>query len=66
MREHVDHRILAALRFVDATLGRPLAARLEVVGAGVRVIRNRSGLYVLGEAPVAMPLHRRDAVAVAP
>jgi hypothetical protein len=51
MREHVDNRVLAALRFVDATIGSQITASLEVVGAGVRVIRNRTGLHVLVRAP---------------
>jgi hypothetical protein len=51
MHEHVDHRVLAALRFVDATIGSQVAASLDVVGAGVRVIRNRTGLHVVVEAP---------------
>jgi len=51
MLEHVDSRVLAALRFVDATIGSQVAASLEVVGPGVRVIRNRAGVHVLVEAP---------------
>lgn len=51
IREDVDHRVLAALRFVDATVGSQVAASLEIVGDGVRVIRNLSGLHVLVRAP---------------
>lgn len=49
--ELVERRVLAALRFLDATIGLPVQAPLTVSGAGLRFVRNRSGLYVLTEAP---------------
>jgi hypothetical protein len=51
IQEAVDRRVLAALRFVDATVRRPVTDAFEVTGAGVRTIRNRIGLHVIIEAP---------------
>lgn len=54
MTELLDARILGAVRFVDALLGTPVVGPLSVTAAdGVRVIRNRSGLYVIASAPGA-------------
>jgi hypothetical protein len=51
MSETVDGRILCVLRFLDGETGLPVAGALEVSGPGVRIVRNRSGLYVLTGAP---------------
>jgi hypothetical protein len=50
--EYLDTRVLGAIRFVDALLGTPVSGALVVTApAGVRVIRNNSGLYVITDAP---------------
>jgi hypothetical protein len=51
MRENLDSRILAALRFRDATVGSVVTAPLRLTGDRVRIVRNRSGMHVLSEAP---------------
>lgn len=51
IREVLDRRVLAALRFVDATVRSQVTGALEIRGDGVRTIRNRSGLHVITEAP---------------
>jgi hypothetical protein len=51
IRELIDTRVLAALRFVDATVHRHVDGRVEVQGDGVRTLRNRAGLHVITEAP---------------
>jgi hypothetical protein len=52
IREVLDSRVLAAVRFIDATVRTPLAMPLAVRGAeGVRWLRNRAGLQVLVAAP---------------
>lgn len=51
MREDVDRRVLAALRFVDATTGAAIETPLVIAGDRIRVIRNRLDRYVLLEAP---------------
>jgi hypothetical protein len=46
--ERVEHRVLGALRCVDATTGAPLEQALRVEApAGARIQRNRSGLLVI-------------------
>ncbi len=50
-REPADMRVLAAVRAVDAALGAPILSRLVVTAEQVRIIRNRSGLYVIAGAP---------------
>jgi hypothetical protein len=52
-----DHRILAALRCVDGVTGMPLREPFRVSSMGCRVIRNRSGLYVIHGAPAIAALH---------
>jgi len=49
--EACDQRILAALRCVDAVTGVPLIDPVQVSAAGVKLIRNRRGLYVIQAAP---------------
>ncbi|MFN7870709.1 MAG: hypothetical protein ACK5QQ_00750, partial [Cyanobacteriota bacterium] len=49
--EACDQRILAALRCVDAVTGVPLIDPVQVSAAGVKLIRNRRGLYVIQTAP---------------
>ena len=49
--ETVDWRVLGAVRFTDAIGGRPVEEALVVRGAGVRLVRNRSGHHVLAAAP---------------
>lgn len=49
--ESLDSRALAAVRFLDGETLQPTTLPLTVSGNGVRVIRNRWGLYVLTEAP---------------
>src|SRR5690606_3944991 len=51
MREDVDSRIVAALRFHDATVGHVITTPLRVTGDGVRILRNRSSVYVITQAP---------------
>jgi hypothetical protein len=46
-RERVDRRVLGALRCVDATTRMPIDEPLAVSAAGARLLRNRSGLYVI-------------------
>lgn len=55
-RERVERRVLGALRCVDATTGVAIGQALEVEvatpdGAAARLLRNRSGLYVIDLAP---------------
>ncbi len=47
--ERLEWRVLGALRPVDGTTGMGLRSPLEVSGAGARIARNRSGLYVIHE-----------------
>ena len=47
MREHVDMRAWAALRFVDAVTRAPIAHAMQVEADGARWVRNRSGYTVL-------------------
>ena len=49
--EACDQRILAALRCVDAVTGVPLNDPVQVSAVGVKLIRNRRGLYVIQAAP---------------
>jgi hypothetical protein len=48
--EHVDHRVLGAIRFVDAATGVDVQEPLLVTAPGVRWIRNQSGWYVIAGA----------------
>ncbi len=45
--ERSEQRVLAALRCVDATTGATIGRALHLQGERARVLRNRSGLYVL-------------------
>ena len=47
--ERCQWRVLGALRAVDGSTGLTLRAALQVSGAGARIVRNRSGLYVIHE-----------------
>ncbi len=47
--ERHQWRVLGALRAVDGTTGMTLRDALQVSGAGARIVRNRSGLYVIHE-----------------
>lgn len=49
--EACDQRILAALRCVDGVTGVPIIDPVQVSGAGLGLIRNRRGLYVIHSAP---------------
>ena len=51
MREDVDRRMIAAVRCVDATTGTTITAPLDVRAEGVRLVRNRAGIFVITEAP---------------
>lgn len=46
-----DRRLIAALQCVDAVVREPIQDSLQIQGDGVRVVRNRLGLYVLTAAP---------------
>lgn len=46
-RERIEQRVLGALRCVDATTLAPLDSQLEIRAQGLRLARNRSGLYVI-------------------
>lgn len=46
-RERADRRVLGALRCVDATTLMPIDEPLSVSAPGARLLRNRSGLYVI-------------------
>ena len=48
--EHVDTRVLGALRCVDASTRAAVDVPLQVRIAGARVRRNRSGFYVITQA----------------
>jgi len=45
--ERLDARVIAALRCIDAATGAQVGQALRVGADGVKVLRNRSGLYVL-------------------
>lgn len=50
--EQVERRVVRALRFVDAETRQPVERSLAVSApAGVRLVRNRSGVHVITEAP---------------
>ncbi len=49
--EHVDRRVLGAVRFLDASTGVDVRESLTVTAPGVRWIRNRAGWYVIASAP---------------
>jgi hypothetical protein len=45
--ERIEERALAALRFLDAASGLPVATNLQLSAADAQVSRNRSGLFVV-------------------
>lgn len=47
MTELVQHRVLAALRFIDANSGLLVNNGLTVSAPGLQIVRNRLGLYAL-------------------
>ena len=49
--DRLERRVLAAVRLVDVTTGRPIERPLSVSAEGVRFLRNRSGLHVITAAP---------------
>lgn len=49
--EHRDRRVLGAVSFVDATTRLRITSPLTVEASGLRLIRNRRGLYVITRAP---------------
>jgi len=49
--ENVDHRALAAIRFLDEETRLPVRAPLKVEGTGLKFVRNLSGLTVITDAP---------------
>ena len=49
--ELADRRVLGAVRFLDAATRLPVGTPLAVAADGLRLVRNRQGLYVLVEAP---------------
>ena len=60
--ETVERRVLGALRPVDAVTGVRIVAPLSVTAAGVRVVRNASGMYVVTGAPgLAAQTHSAEA-----
>ena len=50
MTEHMDRRVLGALRFIDSTTGLPVSANLKVNASGLKFVRNLSGHYVIAGA----------------
>lgn len=54
--ERVERRVLGALRCVDASTGAPIERPLHVQAAGVRLLRNASGLVVI-DGPALLPEH---------
>lgn len=46
-RSRIERRVLGAVRFVDATLAKPVDRPLKVESGGLSFFRNRSGLYVI-------------------
>ncbi len=47
--ERLERRVLGALRFVDAASNLPISRPLTIEGEGFRLVRNRSGLYVIDQ-----------------
>jgi hypothetical protein len=48
--EHVERRVLGAIRFVDATTKLRIGSSLSVKAAGLDFVRNRGGHYVIANA----------------
>lgn len=55
--ERLDRRVLGALRFVDAASNLPISRRLNTTGSGFRLVRNRSGLYVIDHVETLADFH---------
>lgn len=53
MTENLDTQILGAVRFIDAIVRTPILDQLVVSAPGVKLIRNRSNLFVIAGAPGA-------------
>ncbi len=49
--EHVDRRVLGALRFLDAATSRRIGTPLKISANGLRLVLNRQGDYVIFAAP---------------
>jgi hypothetical protein len=49
--ENVEHRALAAIRFLDEETRLPVRAPVRLEGEGVRFVRNFRGLHVITDAP---------------
>lgn len=49
--EHIDRRVLGAVSFIDATTHLRILAPLSVTAAGVKLMRNRRGFYVIASVP---------------
>src|SRR5688572_7192736 len=49
--EQSDRRVLGAISFLDATTRLQIASPLKIEANGVRLARNRRGLYVVTSAP---------------
>jgi hypothetical protein len=49
--EHSDRRVLGALRIADITTGLPVRENVQVRSNGVQITRNRTGDYVILNAP---------------
>lgn len=50
MREHIDRRVLGAVRFIDSTTGLAVTSNLNVNADGLKFVRNLSGHYVIASA----------------
>jgi hypothetical protein len=61
-----DLRVLGAVRVVDATVRSLITTPLRVTGDGVRIIHNRSGLYVIAEVAGTAAYTARFALPVPP
>lgn len=57
--ERAEHRVLAALRCVDATTGAVIGSGLQLSAPGARLVRNLSGLWVVHSvsAPASLAAH---------
>jgi hypothetical protein len=49
--ENVEHRALAAIRFLDEETRLPVQGPVKVEGGGVKLVRNLSGFHVITDAP---------------
>jgi hypothetical protein len=55
MRERLERRVLGAIEFVDAVTGARIAGPLRVSAGRLKLVLNRSALYVVREAPGLEP-----------